>query len=45
MDLLFGDCSKARENLGRQTRTGPADLCWMMVEAEMQREQGETVRI
>ncbi|MDR1686433.1 MAG: GDP-mannose 4,6-dehydratase [Desulfovibrio sp.] len=37
VDSLIGDCSRAREKLGWQARTGLEDLCRMMVEADMQR--------
>jgi GDPmannose 4,6-dehydratase len=41
VDCLTGDCSKAKEKLGWQARTGLEELCGMMVEADTQRVQGE----
>jgi GDPmannose 4,6-dehydratase len=39
VDLLIGDATKARETLGWQTRTTLEELCRMMVEADLRRNE------
>jgi len=40
VDLLIGDSTKAREKLGWVPETTLEDLCRMMVEADLRRNQG-----
>ena len=41
VDLLIGDPSKAKKELGWEARTSLEELCAMMVEADLKRaEQG-----
>ncbi|WP_159811550.1 GDP-mannose 4,6-dehydratase [Pseudomonas sp. 18058] len=39
VDLLLGDASKAKETLGWEAKTSLEELCRMMVEADMKRNQ------
>jgi GDPmannose 4,6-dehydratase len=39
VDLLIGDASKAREKLGWEPKTSLEELCRMMVEADLARNE------
>ncbi|MFW5771337.1 MAG: GDP-mannose 4,6-dehydratase, partial [Spirochaetota bacterium] len=41
VDLLVGDATKARENLGWQPRTSFPELCKLMVQEDLKRCRAE----